>query len=56
MKNFEIFFDVHMDTSVIVNNIKKKIANVFILRPNFFHGAQMYKVMKKIFVAKFLVY
>ena len=23
MKNFEIFFDVHMDTSVIVNNIKK---------------------------------
>ena len=24
MKNFEIFFDVHMDTSVIVDNIKKK--------------------------------
>ena len=23
MKNFEIFFDVHMDTSVIVNDIKK---------------------------------
>ena len=23
MKNFEIFFDVYMDTSVIVNNIKK---------------------------------
>ena len=23
MKNFEIFFDVHMDTSVIVDNIKK---------------------------------
>ena len=23
MNNFEIFFDVHMDTSVIVNNIKK---------------------------------
>ena len=24
MKNFEIFFDVYMDKSVIVNNIKKK--------------------------------
>ena len=24
MKNFEIFFDVHMDTSVIVHNIKTK--------------------------------
>ena len=23
MKNFEIFFDVHMDTSVIENDIKK---------------------------------
>ena len=23
MKNFEKFFDVHMDTSVIVDNIKK---------------------------------
>ena len=29
MKNFEIFFDVYMDTSVIVNNIKKNL--------NFFH-------------------
>ena len=24
MKNFKNFFDVHMDASVIVNNIKKK--------------------------------
>ena len=23
MKNFEKFFDVHMDTSAIVNNVKK---------------------------------
>ena len=27
MNNFENFFDVYMDTSVIVNNIKKKFQN-----------------------------
>ena len=31
MKNFEIFFDVHMDTSVIVNNIKKNFKIIHFL-------------------------
>ena len=35
MKKFEIFFDVHMDTSVIVNNIKK-IFKIFNFLAKFF--------------------
>ena len=31
MKNFEIFFDVHMDTSVIDNNIKKNFEFFYFL-------------------------
>ena len=37
MKNFEIFFDTHMDTSVVVNNIKTNF-KIFDFWPNFFLG------------------
>ena len=35
MKNFETFFDVHMDTSVIVNDIKKNF-KIFYFLAKFF--------------------
>ena len=43
MKNFEIFFDVHMDTSVIVDNIKKnfKIFHFLAKFLNFLKGPSM---------------
>ena len=48
MKNFEIFFDVHMDTSVIENYITKNFEI-------FYFWAQTQTVTKKFFVAKILV-
>ena len=50
------FFLMCIWTQVWLSIISKKISNFFFLWPNFFHGARTYKVMKKIFVAKFLVY
>ena len=55
MKKFEIFFDVHIGTSVIVNNVKKKF-EFFHLMTKFFSWSANVQSDKKNFVAKFLVY
>ena len=54
MKNFKIFFDVHMDTSVIVNNIKKKFQNFNFLAKFFAWSAHAQSLEKIIFAKKFI--
>ena len=51
MKNFEIFFGVHMDTSVIVNNIKKNF-KIFHYLAKFFPWSSQGQPPKKIFFTK----
>ena len=48
MKNFEIFFDVHMDTSVIVDNIKKNF-KIFHFLAKFFPWSAHGQLLKKNF-------
>ena len=59
MKNFEFFFDVHMDTSVVVNNIKKNFKILFPLelkkvtkKPIISDQSTMWKKKNKIFSHK----
>ena len=53
MKNFEIFFDVYMDTSVIVNNIKKNF-KIFHFLAKFFPWSAHAQSLKKVFTPKSL--
>ena len=54
MKNFEIFFDEHMDTSVIVNNIKKNFKIFDFLAKFFPWSAHAQSPKKKFFAKKFI--
>ena len=54
MKNFEIFFDEHMDTSVIDNNIKKNF-KIFDFLAKFFPWSAHAQPQKNFFfVIKFI--
>ena len=53
-KNFEIFFDVHMDTSVIVDNLKKKFKIFYFLAKFFPWGAHGQLLTKHFFAKKFI--
>ena len=55
MKNFEIFFDVHMDTNVVVNNIKKNF-KIFHFLAKFFPWSAHTQSLKKNFFSKKLVF
>ena len=55
MKNFEIFFDVHMDTSVVVNNIKKNF-KIFHFLAKFFPWNAHAQPPKKFFFAKNFIF
>ena len=50
MKNFEIYFDEHMDTSVIDNNIKKNF-KIFDFLAKFFPWSAHAQPQKKFFFA-----
>ena len=54
MKNFEIFFDVYMDTSVIVNNIKKNVKMFHFLAKFFPWSADAQPHEKYFFTKKFI--
>ena len=54
MKNFEIFFDVHMDTSVIVNNIKKNFKIFHFLAKFFPWSAHAQPLKNFLFAKKFI--
>ena len=55
MTNFEIFFDVHMDTSVIVDNIKKNF-KIFHFLAKFFPWSAHGQLLKKIFFVKKFIF
>ena len=55
MKNFEIFFDVHMDTSVIVDNIKKNF-KIFHFLVKFFPWSTHAQPLKKFFSTKKFIF
>ena len=55
MKNFKKFFHVQVDTSVIVNNIKKYFKNFYFLAKFLSWGADAH-CDEKNFIAKFFVY
>ena len=55
MKIFEIFFDVHMDTSVIVDNLKKNF-KIFHFLAKFFPWSAHGQLLKKIFFVKKFIF
>ena len=55
MKNFEIFFDVYMDKSVIVNNFKKNF-KIFNFLAKFFPWSAHAQPQKKIFLTKKFIF
>ena len=55
MKNFEKFFDVHMDTNVIVDNIKKNF-KIFNFLAKFFPWSAHAQSPKEIFFSKKFVF
>ena len=55
MKNFEIFFDERMDTSVIVNNIKKNF-EIFDFLAKLFSWSAHAQPQKNYFFAKKFIF
>ena len=55
MKNFKNFFDVHMDASVIVNNIKKKF-KIFNFLAKIFPWSAHAQSLKNFFFAKKFIF
>ena len=55
MKNFEIFFDVYMNKSVIVNNVKKNF-KIFHFLAKFFPWSAHARSLRKIFCAKKFIF